>query len=102
MYCPKCYKMLQEGVKFCPECGFPVTSETQALWNNNETNEMIQKNDIPTPGPLPQQQTQYAKQPQPIQVNTTVRVRSESGCLTVFLICLGIVVFLFILGSIVK
>lgn len=37
-YCTKCGKELENGIKFCPNCGASTTNEENTNMNNNQNN----------------------------------------------------------------
>ncbi|MCQ2964683.1 MAG: zinc ribbon domain-containing protein [archaeon] len=46
MYCPKCGKIVDEGVKFCPYCGESLVKSENKTSNTNFTNENFTNNKI--------------------------------------------------------
>lgn len=98
-FCSNCGARLEEGARFCPECGtsVEVTPKAGTPAGAESPQPSPQQVQQPAPQPTPQQAQQPASQPAPrpvpqsnVQVDDTQKYKTLGGWLLFFLICWGI------------
>ena len=97
-FCSNCGAKLEEGARFCPECGTSVEAAPKA---GTPVTPASAESPQPTPQPAPQPTPQQVQQPAPqqaprpvpqsnVQVEDTQKYKTLGGWLLFFLICWGI------------
>lgn len=93
-FCSNCGAKLEEGARFCPECGTSVEAAPKA---GTPVTPASVESPQPSPQPTPQQAQQPAPQQAPrpvpqsnVQVDDTQKYKTLGGWLLFFLICWGI------------
>ena len=97
-FCSNCGAKLEEGARFCPECGTSVEAAPKA---GTPVTPASAESPQPTPQPAPQPTPQQVQQPAPqqaprpvpqsnVQVDDTQKYKTLGGWLLFFLICWGI------------